>query len=142
MSSNWPKGGPNLVGAYQMSGIPYVTASVAGEAPGAGSGTPVKIELPFVSRFFQIECPDADGLRVGFSEAGTKGTLTSNFIVVTGNSTSPIFELRTKDLYFLSNHNSNTSAFRIIAGLTTISRKQFPALTGSIDGAIAFEGIG
>ena len=32
MSLNHPKAGPNLVGAYQLSGIPFVTGSVvAGE---------------------------------------------------------------------------------------------------------------
>ena len=30
MSLNWPKAGANHVPSYQISGIPYVTRSVAG----------------------------------------------------------------------------------------------------------------
>ena len=119
MAINHPKAGPNSIPAYQMSGIPYLTAS-------------------YVTRFFQVECTDAtNGIRVGFSDAGVDGT---NYFTVGTNSKSEIYEFRTKDLFIRGNGGS--SDFRVIAGLTTISRDQFPTLTGSVNGNEGFDGIG
>ena len=139
MATNHPKAGPNSVPAYQLSGIPYVTSSAANEAPASG-GTPIKVELPYVTRFFQVECIDENqALRVGFSALGIKD---ANYFVVGTQSKSDIYEMRTKDLFFLSDDSSDPSGFRVIAGLTTIERNQFPTLTGSVNGAEGFDGIG
>lgn len=142
MALNHPPLGPNATFAYQASGIPYVTSSVNSEAPATNASplTPVKHEFPFVTRFFQIECTDGShGLRVGFSLSGSMGT---NYFTVAANSKSEIYEFRVKDLFFTSD-TTTASDFRIIAGLTTISRNHFPTLTGSLaDGTAAYQGIG
>jgi len=135
MAINHPKAGPNSIPAYQMSGIPYVTASVNSEV---NNSTTAKIEFPYVTRFFQVECTDAtNGIRVGFTEAGVNG---ANYFTVATSSMSEVYELRTKDIFIRG--NGGNSDFRVIAGLTTIDRSQFPVLTGSINGTAGFEGVG
>jgi hypothetical protein len=137
MAINHPKAGANSVPAYQMSGIPFVTASASTEVP-ANTGAPLKLEFPYVTRFFQVQNQSSEAMRVGFSLLGTKGTHTKNFFVVAANGNSDVLELRTKELYFLSNTSTGTG-YRVIAGLTRIDKTQFPVLTGSVTD---FEGIG
>jgi hypothetical protein len=135
MAINHPKAGPNSIPAYQMSGIPYLTASVNSEV---SNTVTAKIEFPYVTRFFQVECTDAtNGIRVGFSDAGVDGV---NYFEVGTNSKSEVYEFRTKDLFIRG--DGGVSDFRVIAGLTTISRDQFPTLTGSVNGNEGFDGIG
>ena len=144
MSFNYAKTGPNFSPAYQSSGVPFITSSAANEVP-INTGTPVKVEFPFVTRFFQIENTDNNGkLRVGFSLHGVKPAVgqTINYFVVDTNSKSNVYEIRTKDLFFLGDDGTNPTSFRVNAGLTTIARKEFPTLTGSIAGTAAFEGVG
>ena len=75
MSSNWAKPGINSVGAYQVSGIPYVTSSNGLEC--AADGTVVQIRFPRVTRWFQITVSGSTGtesnLRIGFTENGING---------------------------------------------------------------------
>jgi hypothetical protein len=123
-----------------MSGVPFTSGSLASEVP-ANSGTPLRLSFPYVTRFFQVYASGTQDLRVGFSESGVKGTLTSNYFIVKSGQASDVLELRTKDLYFLSD-TATATGYRVIAGLTTIESSQFPILTGSINGDIAFEGIG
>jgi len=76
MSFNHPKAGPNLVGAYQMSGIPFVTSSVASEVPGPDDDTqslPIKVEFPYVTKFITVRNTGINELRVGFSADGMVG---------------------------------------------------------------------
>ncbi len=74
MSSKWPKAGPNHVGSYQVSGIPYVTSSVPNEVLNADSDSssdePVCIEFPFVTKWLKIRNTGLHELRVGFSARG------------------------------------------------------------------------
>lgn len=141
MATNHPKAGPNSVPAYQLSGIPFVTGSTTTEVPGTNSD-PIKLEFPYVTRFFQIENIGSHPIRVGFSKDGVQGSLTSNYFVVANGSKSDVLELRTKDLFFNTNDASNTTGYRLIAGLTTIDRSNFPVLTGSVNGTGSFGGIG
>ncbi len=144
MSMNHPKTGPNFAPAYQTSGVPYVTSSAANEVP-INTGVPIKLEIPFVTKFFQIENTDLNGkLRVGFSLHGVKPSSgqTINYFVVGTNSKSSVYDIRTKDLFFLGDDGTNPTSFRVSAGLTTIDRKEFPTLTGSINGTASFEGVG
>ena len=139
MAINHPKAGPNSIPAYQMSGVPYLTASAVDEV----GNTPVRHDFPFVTRFFQVKNTDAShAMRVGFSAEGVKGTETQNFFVLTAGEKSDVLELRTKTLYFVEHAGSSPASFGIIAGLTTIESAEFPILTGSVDGTAAFEGVG
>ena len=163
MSFNHPKAGPNLVGAYQMSGIPFVTSSVAFEVPNAEGNSvslPVRVEFPFVTKWIKIRNTGLNDLRVGFSENGVlkpgeqlasdnnakHEDLPSNyFLIPTGSCANQdiagsiqTFDIRCKELYFLSNATKNNTpadarntSFSLIAGLTPILASEFPTLTGS-----------
>ena len=129
MATDHPKAGPNSIPAYQLSGVPFIKQSATNAVP-ANTGDPVKLEFPYVTRFFQVENTDsAETLRVGFSSLGVKGTVTKNYFIIAAGQKSDVLELRTKELWFLSDHNSNPSSFRVTAGLTTIDRGEFPTLT-------------
>lgn len=132
MSLNWPKAGPNNVPAYQMSGIPFVTSSVASEVPGPDNNSvslPVRIDFPFVTKFVKIRNTGINGLRVGFTADGVvapgERLASANaakvgspsaaaysgrnyFVIPTGSAntgfgeSTQTFEWRCKSLYFLS----------------------------------------
>jgi len=117
------KAGMSSVGQYQMSAIPYATASV--NVPALGND-PVRIDFPRVSKFVTIRnvisTDDADAtLRVGFSSIGTSGSVSGqdNYFTL-ANGESYTGEWRVKSVYLLSDSASESSA-SIIAGLTTVS---------------------
>ena len=148
MATDHPKAGPNSIPAYQMSGVPYVTASAANEV----DTTPIRHDFPFVTRFFQVKNTDADhAMRVGFSANGVSAPETKNYFLLAAGAQTDILELRTKALFFRADGGSAQASFEIIAGLTTIDSKNFPILTGSLDGRDVayssrtvdiFEGVG
>ena len=73
MAINHPKSGPNFVPAYQVSGIPFVTSSLASEVPGPDSNSvslPVSITFPYVTKFITVRNTGINELRVGFSPDG------------------------------------------------------------------------
>ena len=89
-----------------------------------------------MTKFFQVENTDsAQALRVGFSDAGVKGTTTENYILVPAGEKTDVLELRCKELYF--GGVGNKSSFRIIAGLTLITGSEFPELKSGN----GFEGV-
>jgi hypothetical protein len=167
MATNFPKSGANFSPAYQISAIPYLTASIADEVSGvhnsAASPFPTTIEFDYVTKWIEVENTDAtNGLRVAFSmtgsfEAGERlpnaSTKSANsfgnyFVVATGEKVK--YDMRCKQLFLVSNAaasgtpeaGSKSSSFAIRAGLTTIPSSNFPVLTGSISGVSAFDGIG
>ena len=129
--------GPNDVSSYQLAGVPYVTSSAGGEVGTA----PVKVTFPFVTRFFTVQNTTEHPLRIGFTENGINGSVTSNYLVLSGNQTTGRLELRCKKLYFRRDGVTN-SGFSLIAGLTGISHEQFPVITGTFDNTGSFEGVG
>ena len=145
MSLNWPKMGAGHVPSYQISGLPYVTQSAAGEA----GGTVIKHTFPFVTRYFQIGNQSANKLRVGFTENGVKGTVTNNYFIVEAGieaANAPRIEIRCKELFFVENTGGQPASFEIVAGLTGIPNSQFPILTGSQDSTqlegLVYQGVG
>ncbi len=160
MAINHTKSGPNSVPAYQMSGVPFLTSSIsATEVPNeaAGDVAPIVVSFPYVTKFVKIRNTGGNGLRVAFSFTGSyepgrvvKGGATKpaslgrNYFVIptaaAGKESTQTFEFRCKKLFLLG--DGGTTGFDLAAGLTTIRSDQFPELTGSVNGAIAFEGIG
>jgi len=103
--------GLNHVPAYQVSGQPYVTASVD-----AGSGA-VSVDFPYVSRWFQVINAGATPVKVGFSQAGVEGT---NFLIVdasgsAGYGKSEVYEIKVSQVWL-----SGSSQCGVVAGLTSI----------------------
>ena len=122
MSTNIPgliKPGIGNVGSYQVSGIPWVSSSVAP----ANSGTPVSFKFPYVTKFINIKNVNSTdvALRVGFSENGIKGS--NYFLLASGEAFNG--ELRVTEVYFLSD-TADTVSFSIIAGLTGIEARELP----------------
>ena len=75
MSNSWPKPGLGSVGAYQVSGIPFVTSSNGEEL--AANGDVTQISFPRVTRWVQLCLSSSQGsatnVRIGFTENGVKG---------------------------------------------------------------------
>ena len=120
MSQQYPYGvGLQNVGSYQVSGIPYVTSSIA--AP-ASSGTPSEVSFPDVTqRIVVSNVNTASALRVGFSSNGVKGT---NYFIIPAASSSvvhPTQEFRVKvSSIFLLSHTSTPTSASVLAELTNI----------------------
>ena len=119
MSEFQYKAGMNNVGSYQVSGIPYVTSSVA---PALG-GTPVQISFPTVTKFLIVKNVNssAQSLRVGFSQNGVTG---SNYFVLSQNE-SFAADLKVSSVFLIGNGAATVSA-SLIAGLTGIDAAQLP----------------
>ena len=109
--------GLNNVGSYQVSGIPFVTGNLT--APSSGS-TPLKIEFPFVTRWFTVAHEDSKHLRFGFSANGVKN---SNYFIAHEDNhptQNGPYEMKITELYLLSDTGQSVTNFSLIAGLTNI----------------------
>lgn len=113
--------GLNNVGNYQVSGIPFVTASLTAPALGA---TPLVITFPSVTKRVIVHNTNATvDCRVGFSENGVTG---SNYFIAESdkaNNTSHQFDMNVKctKIYILSNGAALTSNISVAAELTGIT---------------------
>ncbi len=127
--------GLGKTGQYQMSGIPFVSASIPIASGGYPSG-PTVVEFPYVTRFVTVQnlaTGSEKPLRVGFSKLGTTGSAANdgydNYFVL-DNGESYTGELRVSRLYLLgaarplvpaeSSPPCATTA-SVIAGLTGIN---------------------
>jgi len=118
-----PISGLGSVGAYQTSGIPWVTGSVVGPPK---LSEPLKISFPAVTRFFVVK-NDVDStakLSVGFSRNGVKET-GNYFLLAKGESFDG--ELRIVDMYLLSDDDTTPVEATVVAGLTSIPRGSLPS---------------
>ena len=134
MSLKNPRPNANFVPEYQISGVPYVTASAAGEV--TSQNVPIRLDFPEVTRWISVYNSSSAGLRVGFTANGARGVNTANYFVVKAGETTPRMELRCKTLYFTKD-SATAASFNIIAGLTRIRAAEFPVFTGSSSAAIA-----
>ena len=137
--------GLNNVGSYQVSGIPFASGGIT--AP-ALSGTPIKVEFPFVTRWVKIvpvTGSQATHLRVGFSANGVKN---GNFFrYVVGNNLnhesapSAPLEMKVTELYFIGD-NSATAEFDLVAGLTNIPVERIDNISPSGSNWSGSAGVG
>jgi len=116
------------VGSYQISGIPYATASFNVAAAGS---TPTEVAFPFVTKFVTISNTNTGAnvpLRFGFSSLGVIGAAagSGNYYFTLDNGDSYTGEFRVTNLYLLSDTASETSA-SIVAGLTGIQPRELRA---------------
>jgi|10_taG_2_1085330.scaffolds.fasta_scaffold45958_3 hypothetical protein len=137
MSSNFKyKSGLGSVGAYQMSGVPFVKQ--IGTIPVNG-GTPVQVDFPGVTKYIIVEnLDDADILRVGFSAAGITGSQAGSQDIgcywellpnsaVTVTRAKIRMDVRVSSIFLLSDHGSNTIAgAQVHAGCTVIPTGTLP----------------
>jgi hypothetical protein len=113
--------GLNHAGSFQVSGVPFVSASI----DCFNKGGPVKITFPYVTKWIIVQNNshvDAEDLRVGFSSLGI--TDSNNYFTVfnrfnaTSQDRSSLYsplELKVSEIYL-----SGSSNVEVIAGLTNI----------------------
>jgi hypothetical protein len=113
--------GYNFTPAYQMSGIPYVTSSVA------TTGV-THISFDRVTRFLTVKNTNSttSQINVAFTQNGLGNY--HWFPLKNGESFSA--ELRIKDL-FITCISGTTSEYSVLGGMTTINARDFPILSGS-----------
>ena len=141
------RSGISSAGAYQVSGVPFISGS--GQAIAANSGTPHRVSFPYVTKWITVENTGGEDLRVAFSSLGAKGTAEPggtaevNYFVVRASGSAQnsrlTMDVRVKDIYLLSNHGSNTTSAQIVAGLTFGSTEE---LTGTADNWYGSSGVG
>lgn len=125
MGMHWPKSGANSVAEYQMSGLPFVTSSIA-----ATSST-TWIQFPYVTKFLTIRNTSANYLAIGFTDNGVKGG--DRFTLPPSGSLNG--EFRVTDVFLRGIVGAAT--FEAVAGMTMIDRMMFPVLTGSAAPGVA-----
>lgn len=101
--------------SYQVSGIPWVSSSLA--VPASGS-TPLEISFPQVTKSIIVKNASTGSvqMRVGFSQNGV--TNTNNFFLLSAGE-SFAADLKVTRVYLMSN-NSTILSGSVIAGLTNI----------------------
>jgi hypothetical protein len=101
--------------SYQVSGIPWVSSSLA--VPASGSTT-LEIGFPQVTKSIIVKNVSTGSvqMRVGFSENGVKNS--SNFFLLSAGE-SFAADLKVTKVYLMSNNGTALTA-SVIAGLTNI----------------------
>jgi hypothetical protein len=115
MSSNFKyTAGLNNVGSYQVSAIPYLTAS----ATLAGAAGAVKIVFPYVTSWIQVRNTDGSKtLLMALSEEQCAASGKNNLSIKNGTSTD-VYNWKITELYLTG---SDTGClFEIAAGLTNL----------------------
>ena len=136
--------GVNNVGSYQVSGIPWVSASILvpaanGSTKGAVITTqPAKISFPFVTKFVTVRHDPTgsnygvgpnNGIRVGFSDPGTRAVEDRYYVELSG-SESITMEVKCTEMYLISCDETIKEA-TVIAGLTGIRSARLSGSSGA-----------
>ena len=110
MSGFQYKNGIGNSAAYQVSSIPYATASLS-----VGTSSVVAVDFPTITKFITVRNDGANELRIGFSSLGVQGT---NYISL-ASSGSYSGDFKVSNLFLIANGGSTSTS--VIAGLTSIS---------------------
>ena len=142
--------GLGSVGAYQVSGTPYVTGSVVQNGDGTGAGEQFKISFPKVTKSFKIQVTGTAPLRIHFSDVTESPALVNeknfflapsdlnhcgsgsalNFVSGSSKNNPYEFNVKCKEVYISSN-NFGQSGFQLVAELTGIPATEMIPLSGS-----------
>ena len=115
-----PSPGVHAVGQYQMSGIPYATASAYIESDTSGAVT--QVSFPYVTKFVTVineHSGSSSKLKVGFSALGVSSSNDTGkdyFLLDNGESYTGEFRLSS---IFLLGYTAATTA-SVIAGMTGV----------------------
>ena len=123
MSLNNPVLGEGYVPAYQISPVPFVTASNVA----LGQTRGYNFEFVTKSIFVQNTAASTNVIAVAFTENGLRPT-NSNFLILSGGQ-SFAQDVRTSAIFISGSAGSSTFSF--LAGLTNIPVKNFLTVTGS-----------
>lgn len=119
---NNPRSGFNMVGEYQIAGIPWVVS-------GTASTSAACIPFDYVTRAITVTNNAATGtfLRIGFTQNGVNGT---NYYSLDGGKAVRL-EVRVRDLWLRT--TASTADYSVCAEVTSIERRNMLPLTGSVD---------
>lgn len=135
MSSNFYSVGLHHVGAYQVSGIPYLS----GSALLTNNTDSLRFQFPSVAKSITVRSNHAD-IRVHFApytpgqHGYTGGAQTNNNFVIVANGESQTFDFKCKEI-FISNtgvSNNATDDVQIFAELTNIPASSMYSLDGVV----------
>lgn len=136
MSSNFYSVGLNHVGAYQVSGTPYLSGSALDTDPTAS----LRFQFPSVTKSITVKSNHGDPIRVHFAPytanqyGYTGGAVTnSNFVIIPANG-SETFDFKCKEI-FISNTSNNAgtaNAVQVFAELTNIPAGRMYSLDGVV----------
>ena len=102
------------VGSYQVSGVPYVTGSIAAGLGGAQG--PVQVAFPSVTSWIVVSNVGGSAdLKIGFSENGVNGTSGNYWLELDQNQVSPKLEVKVTEIWL-----SGSNGCSVMAGLTGI----------------------
>jgi len=113
--------GPNNVGSYQISSIPYMSSTIT--VPRMNL-EPLKLTLPSLSRFVTIKntIPSADAaapIRIGFASGGVGENGDVNYFVL-ANQESYTGDWRIIDIFMMGDNATTGGTASVVAGLTGI----------------------
>ena len=128
------KSGFNSATEYMISGLPWVTSSIA------TGGTTFGYQFDKLSKHIIVANNDSAGkyLRVGFTKNGVEK---GNYFRINGGSTVE-FDTRVKEIYVRADNNADSPPFSLFAELVNVDSSMMPVLTGSINGVTFWNGIG
>jgi hypothetical protein len=111
MSLGNPKSGFGFVSEYQVSALPWVTASTL-------PSTMLRYDFPWVSQYFTLQNEGSNDIKVGF----TPSTSGSKYFAVKSSSSLSL-DVRVKSLYLTG---SSGSQFSLFVGMTSIDVTMCP----------------
>jgi hypothetical protein len=114
--------GLRSVGAYQVSGRPWVEGGIN------ASASTKAIAFPFVARWVVISNTGTLAAKVSFSAAAEDD---GNYLEIPGGTTSPRLEVKCTGVWL--DGGDNAAVLSICAGLTNIPKDQMYTLSG-LDG--------
>jgi hypothetical protein len=106
--------------SYQVSGIPYVTSSLA--VP-ANTSEPLVVEFDFITKSFVVRNDGAAAIRLGYSINGITEVGGAKNYIVLDSGISFEAEYRISKLYLMSD-TAVASTASVSAGLTSISSSE------------------
>jgi len=119
----YPSPGVGAVGQYQLSGIPFATASIDVQSVTDNEGA-YEVDFPYVTKFVTVineHSGSSSKLRVGFSALGVTGSGandTGDNYFLLDNGESYTGEFRVSSI-FIAGHSAPATA-SVIAGMTGI----------------------
>jgi hypothetical protein len=126
MTNTSPNPGLGHVPSYQVSGIPFASASCTVPVI---SAEPLRIDFPYVTKSYTVQNLGTEHIRVSWSKNGSKSGNAQYILVLTGSSMT--HDVRVGYI-FLRSDAASAGLAQVFADLTTI-----PATTLTFSGSQA-----